>query len=542
MRSPTTDDPGHDVVNGNRGPVSANKSLRLLIIGAGARGNAYARAATESTKACVYAVADPIQQKREALGRKYIWSDDSPAAGQNFGDWREFLEYEQVRRMKKSHGEPVDLGVDALFICTLDEMHAEIIVGLAPLGLHIMNEKPLATTLKDCLKIYKSLQPSHEEPPRALFSVGHVLHYSPHNMLLKKLLLDDRVIGEILSIEHTEPVGWWHFAHSYVRGNWRKASKTAPSLLTKSCHDIDFLLWLLCSPSSKVKVTPHLPTHVGSMGSLKYFRPSRKPDLAGDATNCLSCPAEKECMYSAKKIYEEKCLASGNAGWPVHIIDPEIEDLIGTRGSQWATERLRARLAEDYDQRTPGEDVERRPWFGRCVYESDNDVCDDQIVTMTWDDDPLADEKHSLSMAERLKGRGAKTAIFHMIAQTEKQCERRGRVYGSQGEIEYDSKMIRVYDFATSQAKVYHPHQSGGGHGGGDDGLTRQFVCAVEAVMQGDISIEEAQASHIGCTLQDVIRSHAMVFAAEEARREKTIIDWQGWWQENVDSIMHTSQ
>ncbi|KAL8936492.1 MAG: hypothetical protein Q9216_004898 [Gyalolechia sp. 2 TL-2023] len=535
------------VANGNREPIklhiskSTHRAPRLLIIGAGARGNAYARAVSESTNACVYAVADPIQQKREALGRKYIWRHEDPVKGQIFCDWREFLEYERLRRQRRNEGDSVGPGVDGVFICTLDEMHAEIITGLAPLNLHMMSEKPLATTLKDCLDIYKSLQAPQDESPRALFSIGHVLHYSPHNMLLRKLLLDDRVIGEILSIEHTEPVGWWHFSHSYVRGNWRKESTTAPSLLTKSCHDIDFLLWLLCSPLPGSETPRHLPTHIGSMGSLKYFKRSRKPGLAGDATNCVSCPAEKECIYSAKKIYEEKFLKSGNAGWPVHIVDPEIEDLVGTKGMQWAIERLRSRLAEDYDTRTLKEHVESRPWFGRCVYESDNDVCDDQIVTMSWDDDPLPRGQH-LSMGARLKGRGAKTAVFHMIAQTEKQCERRGRVYGSRGEIEYDSKMIRVYNFATSKAEVHYPHQPGGGHGGGDDGLTRHFINAIEAVEQEATPIKEAQLRHIGCTLEDVIRSHAMVFAAEEARRTKMVIDWADWWHENVDSQLDSDR
>ncbi|KAL8719091.1 MAG: hypothetical protein Q9225_003850 [Loekoesia sp. 1 TL-2023] len=479
------------VVDGNHEPAklqlstSAHEGPRLLIIGAGARGNAYARAVSESTNACVYAVADPIQQKREALGRKYIWKGNDPIAGQVFDDWRNFLDYEQLRRQIKDEGGSVGPGVDGVFICTLDEMHAEIIIGLSSLNLHVMSEKPLATSLKDCLDIYKVLQPPHEASPKALFSIGHVLHYSPHNMLLRKLLLEDGVIGEILSIEHTEPVGWWHFAHSYVRR-------------------------------------------------------SRKPGPAGNATNCFSCAVEGECIYSAKKTYEERFLKSGNAGWPVHIIDPEIEDLVGTKGMQWATERLRSRLTEDYNDSTPRDEVERRPWFGRCVYESDNDVCDDQIVTMSWDDDPLPREK-PLSMGEQLRGRGARTAVFHMIAQTEKQCERRGRVYGSGGEIEYDGKEVRVYDFATSKAEVHYPRQPGGGHGGGDDGLTRHFVNAIEAVMQDTMPIQDAQMLHIGCTLDEVIRSHAMVFAAEDARRKKSVIDWQGWWQENVESVMHTS-
>ena len=198
-------------------PQPSHKVLRLLIIGAGARGNAYARAVTQSTPAIIAAVAEPITFKREALGRKYIWPDGMRQEDQEFDDYQSFLRYETIRRRREVSGERVLPGFDAVFVCTLDEMHVEIITAIAPFGLHIMSEKPLATNLSDCLRIYRALQPSDSSPPRAVFSIGHVLRYSPHNILLRKLLLEDGVIGETISIEHTEPVGWWHFAHSYVR-------------------------------------------------------------------------------------------------------------------------------------------------------------------------------------------------------------------------------------------------------------------------------------------------------------------------------------
>jgi predicted dehydrogenase len=191
---------------------------RILIIGAGSRGNAYARATGQSTNGIVVAVAEPIAYKRNQLGENYIWGKAGPSEGQAFKDWKQFLIWEQDRRIRADRGDSVPDGVDAAFICVLDEMHKEVIVGLAPLGLHIMCEKPLATTLNDCVAIYKSLLPNlPNTTPSKIFSIGHVLRYSPHNMLLRKLLLEDKVIGEIMSINHTEPVGWWHFTHSYVR-------------------------------------------------------------------------------------------------------------------------------------------------------------------------------------------------------------------------------------------------------------------------------------------------------------------------------------
>ena len=257
--------------------------------------------------------------------------------------------------------------------------------------------------------------------------------------------------------------------------------------------------------------------------------------MAGKATNCLSCLAEPNCLYSAKKIYVENGLAKGIVGWPVNIVAPEIEDLVSQGERDTAMTMLQAELGRDYDISTPQSEIDEKRWFGRCVWEADNSVCDDQIVTITWEETPFLSKGSEESC---MKGRGAKNATFHMVASTEKQCERRGRIYGTKGEIEYDSKTIRVYDFASKDAQTHYPHQPGGGHGGGDAGLVQQFVKACDAVSMREMTVAEAQRVHIGCTLDEVIRSHAMVFAAEEARKAKKIVDWEEWWTAKVEDTM----
>ena len=190
---------------------------RILIIGAGSRGNAYARAIKQSGLGVVAAVADPVAYKRKLLGSKYIWNDlAEPLPGQEFEGWQQFVTWEQQRRAGQSGRN--QLKIDGVFICVLDEQHAEVVAGLAPFKLHILCEKPLATSLHQCLQIYSSLLPENPSVgPETIFGIGHVLRYSPHNMLLRQLVLEDEVVGDVLSIEHTEPVGWWHFSHSYVR-------------------------------------------------------------------------------------------------------------------------------------------------------------------------------------------------------------------------------------------------------------------------------------------------------------------------------------
>ncbi|PNS17213.1 hypothetical protein CAC42_7267 [Sphaceloma murrayae] len=507
---------------------------RVLIVGAGSRGNAYAKAIHESGLGIVAAIAEPIEYKRKLLGSRYIWKTN-PLPGQEFNDWKDFLEYENGRRSMGNATNPTGLGddtadgnvaqrgIDSVFICVLDHQHVEVITAMAPFGFHIMCEKPLATTLQDCLRIYTALQPLPGRSARHIFGIGHVLRYSPHNILLRQLVLEEEVVGDVLSIEHTEPVGWWHYSHSYVRGNWRKESTTAPSLLTKSCHDIDWILWMLCSPPRKSPHRdPHLPSYLSSTGSLTHFRRHRKPKTAGSATNCLSCPIEETCMYSAPKIYYQNQLALEELEWPVNIVNPEIETCYTTQGPEAAKKLLYQSLSEDYDKDTPESKRLSRSWFGRCVWESDNDVCDDQFVTITWDNQLVENDEPRM-----LNG---KTATFHMIAGTEKQCERRGRIYGDKGEIEYDGTTIRIYDFSSDTTTEYHPKREKGGHGGGDGGLVKQFLQAVIAT-ETTMTADEAQVHYLGCTLEECLRSHAVVFAAEEARKGKRVLDWQPWWE-----------
>jgi len=292
-------------LNGStNGGQSAAYKPRFLIIGAGSRGHAYAAAVLRSGLATVAAIAEPVAFKRREFASTYIRpaSKSSYQPEQEFNDWQSFLSYERTRRKGASAGNPrIASGVDGVFVCVKDELHHAVVTGLAPLGLHIMCEKPLATTLSDCLSIQRTLA-SH---PQRIFAIGHVLRYSPHNMLLRHLLLEKKVIGDLLSMEHTEPVGWWHYSHSYVRGNWRKESTTAPSLLTKSCHDIDFIMWMLCSPVENHK-NDHLPSRISSTGSLNQFKRQRKPKEAGETTNCMICPLVEDCMYSAKRIYYDR--------------------------------------------------------------------------------------------------------------------------------------------------------------------------------------------------------------------------------------------
>lgn len=226
-------------------------------------------------------------------------------------------------------------------------------------------------------------------------------------------------------------------------------------------------------------------------------------------------------------------LSQHKTGWPVNIVCPDVEDTFHKSGPEAAEKLLLSALKEDYDKSVMAdEDIAKRPWYGRCIYEADNDVCDDQVVTISWAEEEDPGEEGSGSR------KTAKIATFHMIAPTEKQCERRGRIYGTNGELSYDSHTITIYSFETRETTVIdvprQPPEEEESHGGGDYGLARSFVNAVDAVENQGWEVDEAQTHFVGCTLEEAVRSHAVVFAAEEARREEKVVKWKEWWDEKL--------
>ena len=91
--------------------------------------------------------------------------------------------------------------------------------------------------------------------------VCHVLRYTMFYKKIKELIANN-VLGEIVNINTTENVAYWHQCHSYVRGNWHNVTETGPQILTKCSHDLDIIKWLM---DKEVK-------SIQSFGDLYFFK------------------------------------------------------------------------------------------------------------------------------------------------------------------------------------------------------------------------------------------------------------------------------
>ncbi|MGC9350134.1 MAG: Gfo/Idh/MocA family protein [Anaerolineae bacterium] len=410
--------------------------VSLVIVGAGERGMTYAGFAEAfPERAKVVGVAEPREVYRERMAAAH----DVPAE-QVFADWRE-----AAARPKFA---------DAVVIATPDRMHTEPAAAFADLGYDILLEKPMATNEEECRQIVDAVYEND-----VLLAVCHVLRYTRYTQQLKEIL-DSGAIGDLVGIERFEPVGFWHMAHSFVRGNWRREENSGPMLLTKSCHDLDWLYYMMGGAQCET---------VSSIGSLKHFRPEAAPEGAGD--RCLTCEVEATCPFSAKRIYLEPAKA-GHTAWPVKVLTPNP-----------TPETVRDAL-------------ETGP-YGRCVYKCDNDVVDHQVVLMNFE--------------------GGRTVSFTMMAFTE-MGHRRTRIFGTRGELRGDGRFIDHYDFLTGETERIDTEAPAGsilgGHGGGDFHLMDRFVQAVSE-QDPDLILSGPETS---------LASHRIVFGAERARKEQQVV------------------
>ena len=410
------------------------KKVTIAVLGFGIRGEeAYAYyQLLRPEEMEVVAVADPRPERRELAMKKYGVKPENC-----------FISGEALLAQEKL--------ADVLVIATQDKDHVCFALPALEKGYHLLLEKPISPNLDECI----ALRDKAHQCGR-LVIVCHVLRYTQFYQKIHDLLRAG-VIGEIQSLVATENVAYWHFAHSYVRGNWRRTDESSPVILAKSCHDMDIIRWLVGKPCERVS----------SFGQLSWFKAENAPENC--AERCLNCTAKANCPYDAEKIYLENAKSGYRSGcrqWPLTVLTHDVSE------------------AGLYEALKTGP-------YGRCVYRCDNDVADHQVVNMEFE--------------------GSITATFNLSAFTQN-CYRTMLVMGAMGEIEgnLEENAVYVRRFGQPEEKIALDPVSDefAGHGGGDSRMM-EYLCRL--IREGD---ENALTS-----VDASVESHIMALAAEESRK-----------------------
>lgn len=370
------------------------KPVTAITCGAGARGNVYGNYAVQFPEQLdIVGVAEPVPIRIQRYCKKH-----------NIPEENQFKTWEDVFKRPKF--------ADAVIISTPDNLHYGPCMQALKMGYDVLLEKPISPSEKECRDILELAKKN-----KRIVAVCHVLRYAPYFIKLRELM-NSGAIGEVISVQHLEPIGHIHMSHSYVRGNWHNSKETTPIILAKSCHDLDILKWMLNKNSKRIQ----------AFGDLKWFKKENAPE--GSTERCTDgCKIEAECPYSALRIYHR------NRSW-LYVLDmPDDKE----KHSAHILDKLKTTN------------------YGRCVYRMENDQPDHYICNIQFDDNI--------------------TASFSMEAFTSYEG-RRTRVMGSMGDIAGDMNSFVQTDFRTGKKTEWK--QNSDGHGGGDWRLVADWIQAID--------------------------------------------------------------
>ena len=287
------------------------RPLKTAVLGCGARGRAYAEYSLAHPDLFgLAAVADPVLPE-DAFACRVCASWEEALAG----------------------GKPLDAAIIAL----PDRMHRDACLAALARGCHVLLEKPVGCTWRECLEIREAQRKSGR-----LVLAGYVLRYSPYYRKLRSLI-SSGAIGDLTSIHHLVSISYDKAAHAFCRGSWGREADGTGTLVQKCSHDFDLIDWWTGTRRC---------LKVSSFGALVHWRPENRPD--GAAAMCSQCPpaVRGKCPFDANALYVE-------------------------------SDRLRYHFADGSSEamRT----VASTAPYGRCVYASGNDTVDHQTTVMEYE-------------------------------------------------------------------------------------------------------------------------------------------------------------
>lgn len=396
--------------------------VTFSVVGLGGRASAYLSALQElyPNEHQVVAVADPDPVKQARARNDYGLQDN-----QIFDTDLDLMEQPRLS--------------DVAIVATQDKLHLRDIRGLLAKGYDLILEKPVATTLEELQEI-AAVSKSF---PDQMVAVCHVLRHTVFFGEIRRILESGR-FGPVVSIQHNENIGYYHFAHSYVRGPWNHSETSGPLTLTKSCHDMDILLYLLENTHCQ---------QISSYGALSIFNRDHY-DPATMAPMCVDCPQNESCAFSAPKLYSSGKIKS--VVFDLSSVD-KVRENLGT---------------------SP---------YGRCVYHCDNNVVDHQSTAIKFDN--------------------GVTATFNLSAFSAK-VNRSLKIMCQFGEIRAIEKpyLIETTDFRTDETTVTELDIRDRGHGGGDKAFVKDFMESYLHGVPFNSTLEHAIESHAMALLAEESR------------------------------------
>lgn len=354
---------------------------------------------------------------------------------------------------------------DIVINATMEQIHYQTAMEILASKHHMLIEKPIVSKENELRDIERLAKQNG-----CMVFVCHVLRYSPFYKQVKSMVAEGK-IGKVISMEMNEHVWVPHYMSSYIRGKWNKESECgSPILLAKCCHDMDLICWLRAD--TKIK-------SVSSFGHRCFFVKENQPK---DATEfCFDCPHKETCRYNALDLY------FNNDTMPFLVWDSM------NKPYNEVTKEEKEAFLRSHD-------------YGKCAFLCDGDVVDRQNLIVDFADGSVA--AFTLSCSTVRPDRYVH--IVGTAGEIEGKLEENKFVYRQyrHDSVSYVEEVIDLSKQIVNNAKY-------GGHSGGDYGIMYDLVRYLNGE-KNSISIT---------LLEDSINSHLLVYAAEESRKNKRIVE-----------------
>lgn len=129
-------------------------------------------------------------------------------------------------------------GIDVVSVCTPNGLHAEHSIKALKAGCHVLCEKPMALSVKDCGNMIIESEKSNKK----LFIVKQN-RYNPPVVALKNII-DENKLGKIANVQVN---CFWNRNENYYReSDWKgRRDLDGGTLFTQFSHFIDLLYWIV---------------------------------------------------------------------------------------------------------------------------------------------------------------------------------------------------------------------------------------------------------------------------------------------------------
>jgi predicted dehydrogenase len=313
--------------------ASTGEPVRYGIVGTGMMGVEHIYNINAIDGAQVVALSDPspssLADGLEAAAAGQPADQSGPGRNlQGYSDHRELLERGQV---------------DTVVVASPNFTHVDIMADVLESGVHVLLEKPMCTTVDDCLRVIELEAATRDRFPERIVQVGLEYRYMP---AVAKLI--DEVATGIVGAPKMVGIREHRFPFLDKVDQWNRLSRnTGGTLVEKCCHFFDLMNLILGERPTRV-----MASGAQDVNHLDEEVDGTRSDILDNAYVIVDYPSGARamldlCMFADATFSQEEIVVVGPKGKAEALL-PQGLFRLGVRGTHWIGDVPETKVSDDH--------------------------------------------------------------------------------------------------------------------------------------------------------------------------------------------------